>query len=66
MSGELVPRPCRECGDRRVQAHHRDYSRPLDVDWLCFPHHRAEHGQVVTVESADLDRITHFLAEEER
>jgi hypothetical protein len=26
-----------------VQAHHDDYSKPLDVRWLCRSHHRYEH-----------------------
>ena len=46
-NGSLVRLPCLICGDPRSQAHHRDYSRPLDVEWLCFKHHREAHGQVV-------------------
>lgn len=47
--GRLVKSPCEVCGAVRVQAHHEDYSKPLDVRWLCFKHHReVEHGQVVT------------------
>lgn len=49
-SGKLIPGPCEECGATvRVQAHHDDYSRPLDVRWFCFRHHREHHGQVVTI-----------------
>lgn len=47
--GKLVRQPCRVCGAAKSQAHHSDYSRPLDVDWLCFKCHREHaHGQVVT------------------
>lgn len=46
--GRLKRMPCESCGSLRVQAHHEDYSRPLDVKWLCFSCHRAEHGQEVT------------------
>lgn len=33
----------RVCGSRNAQAHHDDYSRPLDVTWLCPSCHAAEH-----------------------
>jgi hypothetical protein len=36
--------PCERCGhDERVEAHHSDYSRPLDVNWLCKLCHEAVH-----------------------
>lgn len=47
-SGKLTKLPCETCGSTRVEAHHDDYSKPLDVRWLCFKHHREEaHGQTV-------------------
>lgn len=45
--GRLIPQPCERCG-AKAQAHHDDYSRPLDVRWLCFTHHREVHGQIVS------------------
>jgi hypothetical protein len=42
-SGRLVQMPCRICGETRSEAHHSDYQKPLDVDWLCSEHHKAEH-----------------------
>lgn len=40
--GDLVrPDRCEECGKRRpTEAHHRDYSRPLSVRFLCTPCHK--------------------------
>lgn len=40
--GDLVPAAaCEVCGttDRRLDAHHDDYSLPLDVRWVCRPCH---------------------------
>lgn len=46
--GKLFRQPCEACGATQTQAHHDDYSKPLDVRWLCFRCHREhEHGQVV-------------------
>ncbi len=42
-AGTLLRRPCEVCGEVRVDAHHEDYSKPLDVTWLCHTHHLARH-----------------------
>jgi len=42
--GKLVRQPCRDCGGR-AQAHHDDYSKPLDVIWLCQKCHAAFHAK---------------------
>lgn len=41
--GVLSKRPCEKCGDPRSEAHHDDYSKPLDVRWLCRPCHMEHH-----------------------
>ena len=42
-SGRLKKQPCEICGDENVHGHHDDYSKPLDVRWLCPVHHREAH-----------------------
>ena len=37
--GKLIKQPCEVCGDVKVQAHHDDYGKPLEVRWLCQEHH---------------------------
>lgn len=45
--GRLVRGPCNRCGStERVQGHHRDYRKPLEVEWVCFKCHRyVVHGR---------------------
>ena len=44
--GRLKKQPCLVCGEEKAVAHHPDYSRPLDVVWLCQPHHMQAHALV--------------------
>lgn len=41
--GRLIRLPCEVCGHPKTEGHHDDYSRPLDVRWLCKEHHEAFH-----------------------
>lgn len=43
-SGKMTPLPCWICGEK-AEAHHPDYSQPLDVVWLCPVHHKQAHVQ---------------------
>ena len=54
--GRLLKTPCIYCGStKRVEAHHADYGRPLDVEWTCFKCHREiKHGQKTGVAGASL------------
>lgn len=42
-TGKLTRLPCRTCGEIKSQAHHEDYSKPLEVAWLCAKHHMELH-----------------------
>ncbi len=42
-SGALKRLPCEVCGVGNAQAHHDDYSKPLDVVLLCAKHHAERH-----------------------
>lgn len=45
--GEIKKLPCGRCGDGRfVHAHHEDYSRPLNIVWLCPLHHAERHAEL--------------------
>ncbi|MDK1020209.1 MAG: hypothetical protein QGD90_01045 [Candidatus Hydrogenedentes bacterium] len=41
--GKIIRRSCSACGAPKAQAHHKDYSQPLDVVWLCQRCHAKEH-----------------------
>jgi hypothetical protein len=41
--GTVVKGPCAICGtDQNIEGHHEDYSKPLEVAWLC----RSDHTKV--------------------
>jgi predicted acetyltransferase len=42
-SGKVVRKPCIFCGNTASQGHHQDYSKPLEVVWLCRTHHMDVH-----------------------
>ncbi len=45
-SGRLIrPSHCESCMKKRfAESHHEDYSKPLDVDWLCNECHNKLRG----------------------
>jgi hypothetical protein len=44
--GEVMARPCQVCGSEKAVAHHEDYTRPLDLTWLCRTHHQLRHSEI--------------------
>ena len=45
LSGRVIPRTvCEKCEiTKKIEAHHPDYTKPLEVIWLCNAHHKIEH-----------------------
>lgn len=43
--GRLERKPCYFCAStKNIHAHHSDYSKPLEVTWLCVKCHRRLHA----------------------
>ncbi len=41
--GLIKREPCEVCGDIKSHGHHEDYSKPLEIMWLCHEHHADRH-----------------------
>ena len=66
----LVRGACEVCGIEKAQAHHPDYSKPLDIQWLCRRHHGEAHGWKMSdrseIETAILSGTESYAAIAER
>ena len=52
LAGVIKRLPCAVCGTtKRVHGHHPDYANPLNVIWLCPPHHKKAHQEETFVSS---------------
>lgn len=54
-TGKLKSKPCQICGKQKADAHHEDYSKPLEVIWLCRAHHKRIH--TMGMEECKLKRL---------
>lgn len=54
--GMLKKESCILCGDPKTEAHHEDYSKPLEVIWFCKPHHLKYHRNQLS--KSDKDFLT--------
>jgi hypothetical protein len=45
-NGTIKIQPCSICGKAKVEAHHEDYRKPLNVIWFCRKHHLERHKKI--------------------
>ena len=50
MTGFIKRGNCEVCHKPKAQAHHDDYSKPLEVRWFCPLHHREHEKKISTVD----------------
>ena len=62
----VVPlKNCDVCGsDKSVDAHHEDYTKPLEVDWLCRKCHIQLHRGIMFV--GLMHKIKHFESDSQK
>lgn len=51
--GRLIKKPCEVCFSPDSEAHHEDYSKPLDVIWYCPKHHAERHVEIRRLKRAE-------------
>jgi len=45
-NNKIVRGLCEVCGNQNAEGHHFDYSKPLEVIWLCPVHHKDMHRKL--------------------
>ena len=45
--GKIFKEPCSVCGETISVMHHDDYSKPLEITWLCVSHHQYLHSLAI-------------------
>jgi len=51
QTGKLQRGKCVKCGtEENIEAHHTDYDKPLEVEWICKKHHIEFHNSEVKLE----------------
>lgn len=44
-TNKILKQSCAICGEIKVEAHHKDYSKPLEIVWLCRKCHHQWHRE---------------------
>lgn len=58
--GKIKRQPCEVCGNPKTHGHHDDYSKPLEVRWLCPKHHAETHRASATPALNEVKHATTF------
>lgn len=62
--GNMLPQTCEVTGCTvKGQAHHPDYSKKLEVRWLCVQHHVLEHHPRLNNVNERIDDATSFQSQ---
>lgn len=60
-SGKILRGSCEVCGKPNSQGHHRDYQKPLEVQWLCPLHHAEQHKDMQKTKSISDEEIKRII-----
>lgn len=60
-AGKIKKLACEMCGDPKTHGHHEDYSKPLDVRWLCAKHHMFVHRKAGEFKLSSLQAVEEYL-----
>lgn len=58
--GKVNKLPCEVCGEVKSQGHHPNYSKPLEVIWLCRKHHMELHRKYKEVALSDALSVVEY------
>lgn len=59
-NGQIKRDACLICGSQESEMHHEDYSKPLEVIWVCRPCHLGHHFGTATGHT--LNHVLNLLA----